>query len=194
MQPSNAPERPGQVAPTNVLGAYQLSSNIAEQNYAQKVAQMNALYGGLAGLGGNMMLMNMYKNGNPFSFGSGAAGASSAGGGGSILPSALTNNPIADTGVSGFDASGLGAANSLGAAPGVTSDMLAASTPTYAADVAPAVEGTLGGGTGLLASTGADAGIGAASGAAADAVGAGATDAAAGGGADILGWLASLFA
>jgi len=40
-----------QVQPANVLGAYQLASQVAEQNYQAKIAQQNALWGGLASLG-----------------------------------------------------------------------------------------------------------------------------------------------
>lgn len=52
MPPQPAQARPGQVSPTNVLGAYQLSTQAAEQNYQNQLAQQNALWGGLAGLGG----------------------------------------------------------------------------------------------------------------------------------------------
>jgi hypothetical protein len=42
---------PGQIGPTDTLGAYQLSGNMAEQQYQAQLAQQNALWGGLAGLG-----------------------------------------------------------------------------------------------------------------------------------------------
>lgn len=40
------------VAPTDVVGAYKLASDAAEKNYLAKLAANNAMYGGLAGLGG----------------------------------------------------------------------------------------------------------------------------------------------
>jgi hypothetical protein len=51
MQPPASQPRPGVVAPTDVLGAYNLSGNMAEQQYQAKLNQQNALWGGLAGLG-----------------------------------------------------------------------------------------------------------------------------------------------
>lgn len=40
------------IAPTDVVGAYKLASDVAERNYQAKLAQQNAMWGGLAGLGG----------------------------------------------------------------------------------------------------------------------------------------------
>ncbi len=40
------------IAPTDVVGAYKLASDVAEKNYQAKLQQMNALWGGLAALGG----------------------------------------------------------------------------------------------------------------------------------------------
>jgi hypothetical protein len=42
---------PGQMQPTNVTAAYQLSQDASEKNYQAKLAQQNAMFGGLAGLG-----------------------------------------------------------------------------------------------------------------------------------------------
>jgi len=46
------PAKPGQVAPTDVLGAYQTYINAANTQYQAKLQQQNALWGGLAQLGG----------------------------------------------------------------------------------------------------------------------------------------------
>jgi hypothetical protein len=65
------PARPGTVNPTDWLGAYNLSANIAEQQYQQKLAQQNALWGGLAGLGGAGIIAapKLLGSGGPFSAG-----------------------------------------------------------------------------------------------------------------------------
>jgi hypothetical protein len=56
MQPNvAAPPRTG-VNPTDVTAAYGLSANMAEQQYQAKLAQQNATWGGLAGLGSAGML------------------------------------------------------------------------------------------------------------------------------------------
>jgi hypothetical protein len=49
-QPTPAP-RPGQVAPTDVEGAFNASTQEANTQYQAKLQQQNALWGGLAGLG-----------------------------------------------------------------------------------------------------------------------------------------------
>lgn len=46
VNPSQSP-----IQPADVLGAYKLSSQVAEQNYQAKLQQMQALWGGLASLG-----------------------------------------------------------------------------------------------------------------------------------------------
>jgi hypothetical protein len=51
MQAPGAQARPGVVAPTDTLGAYNLTANMAEQQYQAKLQQQNALWGGLAGIG-----------------------------------------------------------------------------------------------------------------------------------------------
>lgn len=40
------------VGPTDVVGAYRLASDAAEKNYAAKLANQQAMWGGLAGIGG----------------------------------------------------------------------------------------------------------------------------------------------
>jgi hypothetical protein len=40
------------IAPTDVVGSYRLASDVAERNYQAKLAANNAMWGGLAGLGG----------------------------------------------------------------------------------------------------------------------------------------------
>ena len=44
------PASKANIAPTDVLGAYQMSTNQANQQYLAKLQQQNALWGGLAGL------------------------------------------------------------------------------------------------------------------------------------------------
>lgn len=43
-----------QIAPTNVVGAYQLAHDAAMQNYQAKLASRNALWGGMASLAGTI--------------------------------------------------------------------------------------------------------------------------------------------
>lgn len=50
-QGSVSPAQTG-IAPTDVVGAYKLASDVAEKNYQAKLAANNAMWGGLAGLGG----------------------------------------------------------------------------------------------------------------------------------------------
>lgn len=40
------------IAPTDVVGSYKLATDAAEKNYAAKIAERNAMWGGLAGMGG----------------------------------------------------------------------------------------------------------------------------------------------
>src|SRR5262249_52324521 len=49
--PAGATYTPTQVAPTNVLGAYDLNSQVAEQNYAQQMQNYSGGLGGLFNLG-----------------------------------------------------------------------------------------------------------------------------------------------
>jgi hypothetical protein len=43
---------PSAIAPTDVVSAYKLSTDAAEKNYQAKLAAQNAMWGGLAGIGG----------------------------------------------------------------------------------------------------------------------------------------------
>ena len=55
------PSSKAQIAPTDVLGAYQMSTNQANQQYLAKLQQQNALWGGLAGLGGSALTASILK-------------------------------------------------------------------------------------------------------------------------------------
>jgi hypothetical protein len=44
------------VAPTDVVGAYKNNQDALEKNYQAKIAQQNAIFGGLAGLGGAALM------------------------------------------------------------------------------------------------------------------------------------------
>lgn len=52
VQAPQASYNPTQVSPTNVEGAYQLSSDVAEQNYQQQLSNYSSALGGLFTLGG----------------------------------------------------------------------------------------------------------------------------------------------
>jgi hypothetical protein len=164
VQPAQTP-----INPTNVLGAYQLASDVAEKNYQAKLAQQNALWGGLAQLGGAGIL----------GFGPSLAKKWLAGG---ATPAA------ADASAAGATTTGIDAATGAPVA--------ASSTPLWTAPAAGAADaGTgsiaadLGLGTGAADAAGGTvaADLGAAG--AADAAGAGLADAGAAGGAD---WLLSI--
>lgn len=113
---------PGQLQPTNVTGAYALSQDAAEKNYQAKLAQQNAMWGGMAGLGsaGIMAAPKLLGAGGPF-----AAG-------GAFSPYATA----ADAGAAG--GIGTGGFNAIdAAAPAVASgatDALAAAAPAAATD------------------------------------------------------------
>ena len=63
-QPMVSPAK-AQIAPTDVLGAYNSSVNQANTQYLAKLQQQNALWGGLAGLGGSALTAGILK-GNLF--------------------------------------------------------------------------------------------------------------------------------
>lgn len=69
------PQQKAQIGGTDVLGAYNLATNAANTNYAQKLAQQNALWGGLAGLGGSALTAGILRGSL---FGGGAGGAAAA--------------------------------------------------------------------------------------------------------------------
>src|SRR6185437_4348277 len=63
MQQPMVPSSRAQIAPTDVLGAYNLSANMANNQYLAKLQQQNALWGGLAGIGGAGLEGYMLKGG-----------------------------------------------------------------------------------------------------------------------------------
>ena len=73
---------PGQLQPTNALGADNLSQNAAETNYQAQLAQQNAMFGGLAGLGsaGILAAPSLFAPGGPLSQYATAVDAGTAGG------------------------------------------------------------------------------------------------------------------
>jgi hypothetical protein len=160
MQQPIMPSSKAQIAPTDVLGAYQLSTNAANQQYLAKMQQQNSLWGGLAGLGGSALTASILKGWNPFSaastaLGSGATGsvpASFLSGGlplaasgapgwaGSILPADLAGTAgtgaLADAGTAaGADAFGAGAT----AVPWLAADATGAGAAGLGADAAGTV-------------------------------------------------------
>lgn len=50
-QNSVSPAQTG-ISPTDVIGSYKLASDVAEKNYQAQLAKQQAMFGGLAGLGG----------------------------------------------------------------------------------------------------------------------------------------------
>lgn len=160
------------ISPTDVLGAYNLASSVAQKNYEAKLAQQNAKFGGMAQLGGAAILA-----GGPTAY-------SKLFGGG--VKAATEAAPAA-------------ASSTTAAAPTVAADMAAAANP---ADTGGLFSGIFGGAgtTGAGAGTvGADlaAAAPAATGAAGDALAGGGAAAGAGGIGDALAslglpeWLAS---
>lgn len=143
------------IAPTDVVGSYKLASDVAEKNYAAKLAANNAMWGGLAGLGGAGMLAFGPAAAKSW-FGQGAstvaptatsAGAGATPGVGAALPGTIdASAPLAYSGLpAGFDAATIGA-------PTVVGDLGAsAAAPTVAADLAAAAPEAAAG-TDLLAS------------------------------------------
>lgn len=180
---------PSQVAPTNVVGAYSLASDVAEKNYQAQLAKQNAFWGGLAGLGGaGVLAFGKPLAGKLFGGATTPAAASTSaatsplaaatGGatdGGGILsggaslgisPDAFAAQPglaAADSGMSGPLASLLGSS----ATPSVAGDFGLAGLGGAGADAgAGSIAADLGaaGGTDALASLGAGAGADAAAG------------------------------
>jgi hypothetical protein len=104
-QPQPLP--PGQLQPTNVTADYQLAQNAAEQNYQAQLAQQNAMWGGLAGLGSAGILAGSKYFG-------GAGGAASGAG------SAAAGAGAADAGGAAAADAGAGAAADAGTAAAAT--------------------------------------------------------------------------
>lgn len=124
----------GTVAPTDVIGAYNNYNNANMQAYAAKVAQNNALYGGLAGLGGAGILAagNYFKpaaaaaNLGPYASTADAGLTGGVGTGGFNFLDAAAGAPIADTAATDVASA---------AAPSVA-DAIAGSAVPAVADVA----------------------------------------------------------
>jgi hypothetical protein len=125
MQAPNAQPRPGAVAPTDMLGAYKLSTDAANTQYLAKLQQQNALWGGLAGLGGAGMLAapRMYSSGMFSGLFGPSAGASGAAG--------------TDAGALGASA-GLGSDAALSVMPGIAGDAAGSVGADLAAAALPA--------------------------------------------------------
>lgn len=145
MQPQQVqPARPN-IGPTDVLGAYQLSTNAANQQYLAKLQQQNALWGGLAGIGGAGLQAAILKNGLP--------SLSSLFGG--ATPAAATAAPATMAAVdpAASMGAGLAADGTMAAAPAVA-DAGAAAGGTVAADLAPTLAadaaGTVGADAGAM--------------------------------------------
>lgn len=73
-----------QIAPTDVVGAYKNNQDALEKNYQSKVAQTNAIFGGLAGLGGAALMGPLAGMG-----GMGGLGSMFGGGANPIVPGAM---------------------------------------------------------------------------------------------------------
>jgi hypothetical protein len=163
MQTPAAPVRPGTVAPTDTLGAFNLYGNVAEAQYQAKLNQQNALWGAGAGLAGAGItaaskipavedtVSNFITPGTGASSYSGLASNASTLGDwmsnpsfASLLPPGVTGT----TGVANWSAPSLGLADLGSAAPyaagtSVASDLsaaapLAADATAATADAVPA--------------------------------------------------------
>lgn len=123
---------PSQVYPTNVVGAYNLASNVAEQNYQAQLAKQNAMWGGLAGLGGAgilafgpKMAANWFGASAAPGAGSAASLASPLAGSGVVptMPLAALSGDTAGSGIlTGPAALGLPANAFASAVPGAATD------------------------------------------------------------------------
>ena len=121
----NGPYRPRTVNPTDVGTITQQSAQDAYQTYAAKLAQQNALYGGLAGIGGSGILaagLNPTISSKLMGLFTPAA-----------APAASAATPVANT-----LGSTLTGPSSLGTASSFLSAPVAAPTTVAAADAAPA--------------------------------------------------------
>lgn len=141
-QNSVSPAQSG-IAPTDVVGAYHLASDAAEKNYQAKLAQNNAMWGGLAGLGGagivglGPSLLKKYMG----------AGANTAAGASPVASAAAAADPAA------LPATAAPATGSLdlGLGGGLGGDAAAAGLPTFGVDAlgAGAGAGTVAGDLGF---------------------------------------------
>jgi hypothetical protein len=115
------------VQPTNITGATNDYNNAMEQQYAAKLGQQNAMWGGLAGLGSAGLLVA------PKLFGSTGAGAA---GGASLFGNASGGTAAAP--LAGLDASDYGAGSSLLDQFGLGSGSIAATDAAAGAGAADA--------------------------------------------------------
>lgn len=130
MQPPQDQASKPNVAPTDVIGAYKLATDAANTQYLAKLQQQNAMWGGLAGLGGAGLLAapRIYSSGMLSGlFGGGGAGGAAAAG---IDPALAGGADLAAGGATDALAGGLAADAGLGGA-----DLAAAAAPV-AADAA----------------------------------------------------------
>lgn len=138
MQGPNDPASRPNIAPTDVVGAYKLATDAANTQYLAKLQQQNAMWGGLAGLGGAGLLAapRMYSSGMlPGLFGGGGGAAGTAGSvagaaGGADALGAGAADALAPTAAADFAAPALADAGGVAGA-----DALAAAAPA-AADAA----------------------------------------------------------
>lgn len=134
MQPQQDPASRPNVAPTDVIGAYKLATDAANTQYLAKLQQQNAMWGGLAGLGGAGLLAapRLYSSGmlsglfGPSTAAAGTAGADA----GTLGASALGADALAPTAAASMAAPALADAGGVAGA-----DALAAAAPA-AADAA----------------------------------------------------------
>lgn len=80
----STPTPTAQVHPTDVVGAYKNFQDMQEKNYQTDMAQRNALFGGLAGLGGAALMGPLAGMG-----GMGGLGSLFGGGANPIVPGAM---------------------------------------------------------------------------------------------------------
>lgn len=124
---------PGQLQPTNVLGAYNLSQNAAEQNYQAQLAQQNAMWGGLAGLGsaGILAAPKLFGAGGPLAS-SAASAAAPAAASAAAAPLDLTAPAVSDAAAAAWPAAAdLGTGAFTAGAP-VAADLAATAAPVAA--------------------------------------------------------------
>jgi hypothetical protein len=146
------------VSPTDVTGAYKLSTDAAMQQYLAKLQQQNAMWGGLAGIGGAGIV------GGPAwlkMFGNGANAAS--GGAAATTPAAVLDPAVASAG-------GIGSDYAASAGAGSVADALAGTAGATGLDASLGTGATVAGtlGADAAASAAADAGATAGGGALAD--------------------------
>jgi hypothetical protein len=140
------------IAPTDVTGAYKLSTDAAMQQYMAKLQQQNAMFGGLAGIGGAALLggpswLKMFGNGakaaggiaNPVDVGSAATYAAPG------ADAATTAGTGSVTGALEGGVGGIGSDYAATAGTGSVADALGGAGATGLADAGGAtVAGTLG--------------------------------------------------